>query len=70
MIAQYISSADCSACLDLGWDDVDCVECTKARTHKVEVLQLGGGLFGNKAVVKDLKTNALTTVNISDLKEI
>lgn len=69
LIATYVSDASCSQCMDLGWE-ADCIGCKKARTQKVEVLQLGVGLFGNKAIVKNIKTGLLATVSISDLREV
>jgi hypothetical protein len=69
MLAKYISPANCIACDDLGWA-IDCGTCVKARTHEAEVIQLGTGLFGDHAVVKDIDTGRLRTVSICDLRDI
>lgn len=69
MTAKYTMHQNCSECLDYNFIP-DCVTCTSIRTRKVEILQLGVGFFGNKAVVKDVETGNLATVLISELKDI
>lgn len=69
MTAIYVSSANCVECADLGWE-FNCGECVKARSQKVEVLQLGVGALGDKAIVKTINTGKLLLVRLSDLMEI
>lgn len=73
MKATYIKDLDCKSCVDLGWlpdDGSACAECIKINTHTVEVLKLGVGMGGDKAVVKDSETGELLTVGISKLKMV
>lgn len=73
MIATYKAHQNCQSCLDLGWlpeGGSACVECNRLNTHEVQVLQLGVGFFGNKAVVQDIRSKQLFTVGLSELKNI
>lgn len=74
MKAIYKSPQNCQACIDLGWIDDNmayiCAECNKDNTHTVEVLQLGVGVFGSKAIIKDVETGKLDTVSIGSLRII
>lgn len=57
MKAVYQRKPDCIACMDLGME---------LNREVVDILQLGVGLFADKAVIK--KTNgALATVPMSEL---
>lgn len=68
MRAKYKTAARCQSCIDLGWFTAEaCAYCEAERTHTVDVLQLGVGCFGNKAIVKDVNTGKLDTVFLSDL---
>ena len=66
----YQSVPDCIACMNLGWAPEGacsgCLRLAKERAEEVGILQLGVGLFADKAVIK--KTNgALATVPMSEL---
>lgn len=68
MKATYVKTPSCQSCFDLGWYTAEaCSYCKVERTHTVEVLQLGTGFLGNKAIVKDVDTGQLDTVYISEL---
>lgn len=61
----YQSVPDCIACMNLGACS-ECLRLAKERAEEVDILQLGVGLFADKAVIK--KTNgALATVPMSEL---
>lgn len=64
----YKQKLNCSACLDID-SECDCVACVKLSMRPVEVLQLGVGFFGDKAVVKEHESGNLMTVHISELME-
>ena len=67
MKAIYLRSVSCNPCLDMDWMTADaCAECERLRREEVDVLQLGVGFFGNKAVIKRAD-GALTTVLLSEL---
>lgn len=72
MKATYKSHQDCRTCLDLGFVEgrgaEKCAECHKYHTNTVEVLQLGVGFFGDKAVVRDVNTGRLDTVSVKALR--
>lgn len=72
MKATYKSHQDCRACLDLGFvnevGSEKCAECYKYHIHTVEVLKLGVGFFGDKAVVRDVKTGRMDTVSVKALR--
>lgn len=71
MKAVYQRKPDCIACMDLGMDlgmepANFCPKCMELNREVVDILQLGVGLFADKAVIK--KTNgALATVPMSEL---
>lgn len=68
MNAIYKEETDCITCYDMfGASNIDfCKDCLKIHTQEVEILRLGVGLFGNKAIIK--KSNGeLDTVYISSL---
>lgn len=70
MKAIYQSRPDCSTCIELGWAPPEacagCLKLTKERAEEVDILQLGVGLFANKAVVKR-PNGTLATVPLSEL---
>ena len=67
MKAKYIEPARCQSCVDLGWWTAEaCAYCSRERTHTVEVLQLGTGVFGDHAIVK-MEDGQLRTVRLSEL---
>ena len=68
MTALYRKPLPCQSCMDLGWYDADtCAACYADRTTRVEVLQLGVGFFGEKAIIKDA-TGKLMTVRVDELQ--
>lgn len=67
MKAVYQRKPDYIACMDLGMEPANfCPKCMELNREVVDILQLGVGLFADKAVIK--KTNgALATVPMSEL---
>ena len=67
--AYYDPEPNCSMCLDRGWVDdtgYTCSDCKKTLREEVLVLQLGVGMFANKAIIK--KSNGkLDTVSMSTI---
>lgn len=63
----YNRPISCTPCIDMDWITPEsCAECKRVRREEVDILQLGVGLFADKAVIK--KTNgALATVPMSEL---
>ena len=63
----YKRPVSCSPCIDMDWMTPEsCAECERLRREEVDILQLGVGLFADKAVIK--KTNGvLATVPMSEL---
>ena len=47
-------------------DAVSCSECERLRREEVGILQLGVGIFANKAIIKK-SDGALATVPLSEL---
>lgn len=70
MKAIYQSRPDCNTCIELGWAPPEaCAECLKLmkeRAEEVDILQLGVGLFANKAVIKR-PNGTLATIPLSEL---
>ena len=66
----YQSVPDCIACMNLGWAPEGacsgCLRLAKERAEEVDILQLGVGLFANKAVIKR-PNGALATIPLSEL---
>lgn len=66
----YQSVPDCIACMNLGWAPSgacsECLRLAKERAEEVDILQLGVGLFANKAVVKR-PDGTLATVSLNEL---
>ena len=66
----YKSEPDCIACMNLGWVPPgacsECLRLAKERAEEVDILQLGVGLFADKAVIKNTN-GALATVPMSEL---
>lgn len=54
MKATYTQYRDCISCIDMFGDEMmtHCKDCMNSAREEVEVLSLGVGLFGNKAIVK------------------
>lgn len=68
MKAIYSITPDCMSCYDLlGADCLSiCNECLKNLKEEVEVLNIGVGIFGNKAVIKK-SDGTVNTVPIKSL---
>ena len=70
MKAVYQRKPDCIACIacmDLGMEPANfCPKCMELNREVVDILQLGVGLFANKAVIKR-PDGTLTTVSLSEL---
>lgn len=70
MKAVYQRKPDCIACIacmDLGMEPANfCPKCMELNREVVNILQLGVGLFANKAVIKR-PDGTLTTVSLSEL---
>lgn len=65
--AIYKNKPDCRSCVDLGCIDVTyCPECMRLCTEEVDVLEVGVGLFGGRAIIKK-KSGELKTVLITEL---
>lgn len=63
----YKRPVSCAHCIDMGWMiHESCAECERLRREEVDILQLGVGLFANKAVIKR-PDGTLTTVSLSEL---
>lgn len=68
MKAVYQEKPNCAPCIDIyGIDAVsECKHCMELHRYEVDVLQLGVGLFANKAVIQK-KDGSLETVLMSRL---
>lgn len=68
MKAIYQEKPYCAPCIDIYGLDVvsECKHCMELHRYEVEVLQLGVGLFANKAVVQK-QDGSLETVPLSSL---
>ena len=70
MKAVYQRKPDCIACIacmDLGMEPANfCPKCMELNREVVDILQLGVGLFANKAVIKR-PDGTLATVPMSEL---
>lgn len=63
----YKRPVSCAHCIDMDWMiHKSCAECERLRREEVDILQLGVGLFANKAVIKR-PDGTLTTVSLSEL---
>lgn len=63
----YLRPVNCTPCIDMDWmDAVSCSECERLRREEVDILQLGVGIFANKAIIKK-SDGALATVPLSEL---
>lgn len=63
----YKKSVSCAPCIDMGWITPEsCAECERLRCEEVDILQLGVGLFANKAVIKR-SNGTLATVPLNEL---
>lgn len=68
MKAIYQEKPYCESCIDIYGPDVvsECKHCMALNRYEVEVLQLGVGLFANKAVIQR-ENGKLETVPLSAL---
>lgn len=68
MKAIYQEKPHCEPCIDIYGPDVasECKHCMELHRYEVEVLQLGVGLFANKAVVQK-EDGSLETIPLSSL---
>lgn len=70
MKGVYQSRPDCVACMELGWAPpgacAECLKLMKESAEEVDILQLGVGIFANKAIIKK-SDGALATVPLSEL---
>lgn len=67
MKAIYQRPVNCNPCIDMNWMTAEvCAECERLRREEVDILQLGVGLFANKAIVKR-PDGTLATVLVSEL---
>lgn len=63
----YKKSVSCAPCIDMDWITPEsCAECDRLRCEEVDILQLGVGLFANKAVIKR-SNGTLATVPLNEL---
>lgn len=63
----YNRPISCTPCIDMDWMTPErCAECKRVRREEVDILQLGVGLFANKAVIKR-PDGTLTRVSLSEL---
>ena len=69
MTAKYRPRLSCTACADEWTEDSwrSCESCVAKNTYDVEVLKIGVGFFGDKAVIKKISNGELLTVPISRL---
>ncbi len=60
---------NCDPCLDFYGSDIasECKHCMELHRYEVRVLQLGVGIFANKAVIQK-EDGSLETVLLSSLK--
>lgn len=68
MKAVYQEKPNCAPCIDIYGIDAasECKHCMELYRYEVDVLQLGVGIFGNKAVIQK-DDGELATVNIKSL---
>ena len=69
----YNSKVNCKACAEYLFDIPsyeECYQCKQKQLKPVEIIKMGVGLFGNKAVVKFKDSGNLRTVEISNLREV
>lgn len=68
MRAIYQEKPNCGPCLDIYGSDAasECKHCMELHRYDVEILQLGIGLFANKAVIQKAD-GKLETVPLSSL---
>lgn len=68
MKAIYQEKPHCQSCIDIYGPDVasECKHCMELHRYEVEVLQLGVGLFANKAVIQK-EDGSLETIPLSSL---
>lgn len=67
MKAIYLRPISYNPCIDMDWMTAEaCTECERLRREEVDILELGVGLFANKAVIKR-PDGTLATVLLSEL---
>ena len=68
MRAVYQEKPNCVPCIDIYGIDVasECKHCMELHRYEVDILQLGVGLFANKAVIRK-QDGSLETVPLSSL---
>lgn len=69
----YIHEISCGVCTDYynSCPPISkCERCQRELLQPVEIIKIGVGLFGNKAVVKFIESGNIKTVNINKLKEV
>ena len=71
MRAIYQEKPNCGPCLDIYGSDAasECKHCMELHRYDVEILQLGIGLFANKAVIQKAD-GKLETVPLNSLTMI
>lgn len=63
----YLRPVNCMSCIAMVWvDAASCSKCERLRREEVDILQLGVGIFANKAVIKK-SDGALATVSLREL---
>lgn len=69
MKAIYQEKPYCTPCIDIYGLDMasECKHCMELHRYEVEVLQLGVGLFANKAIIKK-EDGSIETVPLNSLK--
>lgn len=67
MKAVYQKHPNCVVCMDLGMAPANfCSKCMELGREEVDILQLGVGVFANKAIIKKAD-GKLATVLLSEL---
>lgn len=68
MKAIYQEKPNCDPCLDFYGSDIasECKHCMELHRYDVDILQLGVGLFANKAIIQKAD-GKLETVPLSSL---
>lgn len=71
MKAVYQEKPNCDPCLDFYGSDIasECKHCMELHRYDVDILQLGIGLFANKAIIQKAD-GKLETVPLSSLTVI
>lgn len=68
MKAIYQETPNCHLCVDFFGHDADqCERCKELHRYIVDILEIGVGVFGNRAVIQKVD-GTLATVDIKSLK--